>query len=113
MLTQESREKAKEARRAKPTRREKMANFGETFAVQRREFPRMALSIISQAEKGSLPAAIKLMCLDCCCWERKEIRDCVIVGCPLYPHRPYQPSPATSAQSSGASAGLDKECCGP
>jgi hypothetical protein len=90
MLTPESREKAKEARQSKPTRRQKMRDYASTFAAQRIEFPLMALSIIQRAEKGSLPDAIKLKCLDCAGWERKEIRDCVIVVCPLYPHRPYQ-----------------------
>ncbi len=90
MLTSSAREKAKEARRARRTRREKMTAFAQTFAAQRADFPRMALPIIRRAEKGSLPDAIKLKCLDCVAFERKEIRDCVIVSCPLYPHRPYQ-----------------------
>jgi len=67
-----------------------MLAFASTFAAQRTEFPRIALPIIQRAEKGSLPDAIKLKCLDCAGWERKEVRDCVIVACPLYPHRPYQ-----------------------
>jgi hypothetical protein len=90
MLTPRAREKAREARQAKPTRRERMGNYAATFAAQRTEFPRMALPIIQRAERGSLPDAIKLKCLDCAGWERKEVRDCVILACPLYPHRPYQ-----------------------
>jgi hypothetical protein len=62
----------------------------EREALESLDRKRMALPIIDQAEKGSLPAAIKLMCLDCTCWQRKEIRDCEIVRCPMYPHRPYQ-----------------------
>jgi hypothetical protein len=50
----------------------------------------MALPMIDKAEAGSVPAAIKLACLDCSGWQRQEVRDCVIVGCPLYPHRPFQ-----------------------
>jgi hypothetical protein len=90
MLTPESRERAKEARRARPTRKEKMLAFASTFEAQRTEFPKSALPIIQRAEKGSLPDAVKLKCLDCAGFERKEVRDCVIVACPLYPHRPYQ-----------------------
>jgi hypothetical protein len=90
MLTPEAREKAKQARRAKPTRREKMKQFPETFAEQRRRFPRMALPIIEQAEKGSLHAAVKLTCLDCSNFVWQEIRDCAIRWCPLFPHRLYQ-----------------------
>ena len=34
-------------------------------------------------------AAMKLKCLDCCCWQREEVRDCHISDCPLHPFRPY------------------------
>jgi hypothetical protein len=67
-----------------------MSVFASTFAALRTEFPRTALPIIRRVEKGSLTEAIKLKCLDCSGLERKEVRDCVIVACPLYPHRPYQ-----------------------
>ncbi len=67
-----------------------MAAFAGTFAAQRQRFPKMALPIIAQAEAGSLPAAIKLACLDCSNFVKHEVRDCAIKWCPLYPHRPYQ-----------------------
>jgi hypothetical protein len=67
-----------------------MKQFADTFTAQRRQFPRMALPIIDQAEKGRLPAAVKLMCLECANYVRQKVRDCVIESCPLYPHRPYQ-----------------------
>ena len=38
----------------------------------------------------SLRAAINSRCLDCCCWQRTEVRDCPAENCPLYPYRPYQ-----------------------
>jgi hypothetical protein len=90
MPTPEQMQKAREARRRAPTRRQRMAAFAGTFTKQRERFPRTALPLIAKAESGSLPAAIKLMCLDCTAWQRKEVRDCVIDWCPLYPHRPYQ-----------------------
>jgi hypothetical protein len=91
MLTPEDRKKAQKARRAKPTRREKMKQFADTFAQMRKRFPRTALPIIDQAEKkGGHPVAIKLMCLDCVNHVRQEIRDCAVTWCPLFPHRPYQ-----------------------
>ena len=34
--------------------------------------------------------AIKLKCLDCCCWERIEVKNCTLETCPLHRHRPYQ-----------------------
>jgi hypothetical protein len=90
MLTPEMRAKAAEARGSTPSRKARMAAFAESFAAQRREFPSMALPVIDRAETGSLPAAIQLMCLDCSARERREVRDCTIIRCPLYPHRPYQ-----------------------
>ena len=31
--------------------------------------------------------AIRKKCLDCCCGSRKEIRECPVVECVLYPYR--------------------------
>jgi hypothetical protein len=38
----------------------------------------------------SLRAAVNAKCQDCMNWQRVEIRDCLVVICPLWPHRPYQ-----------------------
>lgn len=35
--------------------------------------------------------AIKLKCLDCCCWQEAEVRRCDIRDCALWPLRPYRP----------------------
>ncbi len=35
-------------------------------------------------------AAIKVKCLDCCGWQKEEVRNCQVPACPLYPYRPYQ-----------------------
>jgi hypothetical protein len=43
--------------------------------------------LISRAEKGSLKAALNLKCLECCSFQRVEIRNCQCPGCALYPHR--------------------------
>lgn len=93
MFTDEDREKALAARRAGPSRREKMAAFAPTFQKLRAAEPpppRWVLTLIDAAEQGSMTAAISLMCLGCANGEKKEVRDCVIPACPLYPHRPYQ-----------------------
>jgi hypothetical protein len=98
-FTPEDREKAQAARRARPSARERMAAYRETFAEQRRRFPRWALPLIAKAEAGSLQAAKDLMCHDCVnCSGRAEIRDCPIFWCPLWPHRPYQRPQDQSAQ---------------
>jgi hypothetical protein len=34
--------------------------------------------------------AIKAFCLECVCWQLKEVVLCPSVSCPLYPYRPYQ-----------------------
>jgi hypothetical protein len=86
---------AKEARKRAPSRREKMARYAQTFAPQRAEYQRhphkrIGLPLVDQVEKGSMAAAVKLMCLDCSSWVKPEIRDCVIVECPLFPFWPYQ-----------------------
>jgi len=31
--------------------------------------------------------AIKAKCLDCCCGDRREVRDCTAYTCPLFPYR--------------------------
>ena len=94
MLSDEARRRGAarsvELRRSRPTRKQRMAAFAETFAAQRKEFPKFALPIIAQAEQGSVTAAIKLKCLDCVCWSKFEVRDCVVIECPLFPIRPYQ-----------------------
>lgn len=46
--------------------------------------------LIKRASGGSLRASITLKCLDCACEDKKSIRSCPILGCPLWPHRPYQ-----------------------
>ena len=38
----------------------------------------------------SLRAGVNARCLDCCAWQRTEVRDCPADDCPLYPYRPYQ-----------------------
>ena len=39
--------------------------------------------------------AIREKCLDCCCGNRAEVKDCLVQGCPLYPFRmgtnPWRP----------------------
>jgi hypothetical protein len=44
------------------------------------------------AASGRKPGCIGLCCLDCCCWQREEVRHCTCVACPLWPVRPYQPT---------------------
>lgn len=41
-------------------------------------------------KRGSAMAAIKLNCLQCCGFEKKEVKYCTCPGCPLFRFRPYQ-----------------------
>ena len=34
--------------------------------------------------------AIRAKCLDCCHFDRKEVKECRVTACPLWRHRPYQ-----------------------
>jgi hypothetical protein len=76
-------------------RSEKMKAF-PTFEELRNELGRNVslsrfLPVVDMAEKGSLRAAIKLKCLDCCGYQTTEVKHCTVTGCSLYPHRPYKP----------------------
>ena len=43
-----------------------------------------------EKSRKSKAFAIKSMCAECSGYERKVIGECTDVGCPLWPHRPYQ-----------------------
>ena len=57
----------------------------------------------------SLRAATRSKCLDCMGWDKKEVRNCDILSCSLWPHRPYQErvksaterSPESNAETNG------------
>jgi hypothetical protein len=54
------------------------------------EIPERYLKVYKKAMSGkSKAAALKAKCLDCTCWQRKEIENCTVKDCPLYPYRPY------------------------
>lgn len=40
--------------------------------------------------KGNKTECIKVMCLECLGYAKKDITNCLSVSCPLYAHRPYQ-----------------------
>jgi hypothetical protein len=58
---------------------------------RRSQIPKAYRGIYDKAVRGrSLRAAVKAQCLECCCWQRKEVELCTDLGCPLYAVRPYQ-----------------------
>lgn len=61
------------------------------IAERRKQMPRAYRATYNRAVKGkSLRAAINAQCLECVCWQRKEVTLCTDLACPLYAVRPYQ-----------------------
>lgn len=52
--------------------------------------PQQYHSVIKQVEKGSLKGILKAKCLDCCNYDKNEIKNCEIIECALWSIRPYQ-----------------------
>lgn len=53
--------------------------------------PKLYRGIYAKAcTSNSLRAAVNAKCLDCCNYQRIEVRECPVVDCPLWSHRPYQ-----------------------
>ena len=52
--------------------------------------PASCRNVYKKAMKGrSLRAAVNAKRLDCSNWQKNEIDLCPVVGCPLYPYKPY------------------------
>lgn len=62
----------------------------EVIDAQKKRFNPQYERLVDSAAKGSRKAAIKLMCLDCTCEQKKEIALCTIKRCPLFNFRPYK-----------------------
>lgn len=52
--------------------------------------PEKYKGLANRLAQGSLKAGIKLKCLDCSAWVSKEVRNCQVNSCPLFPIRPFQ-----------------------
>ena len=47
--------------------------------------------VYKQITGGKSPTkAIKLKCLDCCSWQKEEVKSCGSWDCPLHDYRPYK-----------------------
>lgn len=56
--------------------------------------PKIYRATYHKAMRGrSLRAAVNAKCQDCTNYQRKEIKDCLVVTCPLYLYHPYQKRP--------------------
>jgi hypothetical protein len=45
---------------------------------------------VAEDARRSRAAAVKLFCLECVGYVRKDVTECSAHCCPLHPHRPYQ-----------------------
>jgi hypothetical protein len=61
------------------------------MSIDRTQIPKAYRGIYEKALRGkSLRAAVNAQCLECVCWQRKEVTLCTDLDCPLYAVRPYQ-----------------------
>lgn len=70
-------------------------NGGETgmfHTARARRLAQMPARIRGIYAKGlrSKAAAIQSQCLECVGYSREDVSGCTDLGCPLWPHRPYQ-----------------------
>jgi len=61
-----------------------------TIEELRASVPLSLYPLVDRIENGSKVSAIKMKCLECCCFVKSEVRDCEIKTCPLWSIRPYQ-----------------------
>ena len=89
---EEEREKARQTRAAR--REQKQAEAAATvdalLADAGGKLPTYAQAHAVKARQGKVGSLIALKCLDCCCWQRREVAMCPVVACPLHPLRPYR-----------------------
>ena len=61
----------------------------EQIEERQEGIPKMYRGIYERAMNGkSRKAAMHAFCLECCCWQIKEVHQCSDCGCPLYPYKP-------------------------
>ena len=68
----------------------KSEQMQNAFKMIRESTPERFLHIVELAANGSRSAGVKLKCLECSNYQTKEIRECNINSCGLWPFRPYQ-----------------------
>lgn len=58
--------------------------------------------LIDRAAGGSRAAAMKLFCISCCGYDRKEVEQCRATLCPLHSFKPYLSKEEKAAKAAGA-----------
>jgi len=55
-----------------------------------KEIPKKYRKLYKKAmETNNEEAAIEALCLECICWQKKEVVNCSYLTCPLFGVRPY------------------------
>ena len=88
-------------RRSRGDKMASMPGAAKHFETLRQITPKSFHGLVEKVEKGSLTAAIKLMCIECMGFERKNVWDCRGYTCPMYLHRPYQKANDSENEVSG------------
>lgn len=60
--------------------------------------PEKYAPLIKKVANGSLKAVVKLNCLQCCNFQKKEVGLCTIVSCPAWGFRPYKHKASLTAE---------------
>lgn len=63
----------------------------QAIAERLAQVPTKYRKLYLRAVEGNRPAAVRSQCLECCGWQKLEVRSCTDLGCPLYVVRPYRP----------------------
>lgn len=63
----------------------------ERIRKHRSDIPKIYRRTYDRAMQGkSHKSAVKAFCLECCGWQKEEVRHCTSLACSLYPYRPYK-----------------------
>lgn len=81
------------------------------------KIPDTQKAVFKKAYEGkSRTAAVKAKCLECCCFQREEVRNCTVRSCPLWMYRPFSgkstskpPSKTASIEKNGKNRATDTE----
>lgn len=62
----------------------------DIIAALKKTVPEKYHNVVDKAAAGSLKAKVKLKCLDCVAYQKKEIALCTLTDCGLWTVRPYK-----------------------
>jgi hypothetical protein len=94
--------------RIKPARTVSLLESVKISAYIETSVPEKHKIATARALLGQIPrsTAIRVKCLQCCGYQRDEIKACAVLTCALFPVRPYQDK---TTDSDDEGAGCDEE----